>query len=206
MDTANPPLPDGYSAVPSGKIANVVTCLEMLEKPPAKPARPGEPELTIERWDRPDLDEYRALFRAIGEEWMWFSRLVMPDDELRVILADPNVHVYTLMNGDRRVGLLELDFRKAGECELAYFGLVADAIGQGAGRILMNVAIDKAWTRSIKRFWVHTCHFDHPGALSFYQRSGFRPYAFMVEVTDDPRLTGQMRRDAARHVPLIEPR
>ena len=61
MDTANPPLPDGYSAVPAGKIANVVTCLEMLEKPPAKPARPGEPGLTIERWDRPDLGEYRAF-------------------------------------------------------------------------------------------------------------------------------------------------
>ena len=206
MDTVNPPLPDGYSAVPAGKIANVVTCLEMLEKPPAKPARPGEPGLTIERWDRPDLGEYRALFRAIGEEWMWFSRLVMPDDKLRSILGDPDVHVYTLLEGARRVGLLELDFRKAGECELAYFGLVADAIGQGAGRMLMSAAIEKAWEKPIRRFWVHTCHFDHPGAVAFYQRSGFTPYAFMVEVTDDPRLTGQMRRDAARHVPLIEPR
>lgn len=206
MDTVNPPLPDGYSAVPAGKIANVVTCLEMLEKPPAKPARPGESGLTLERWDRPDLGEYRALFRAIGEEWMWFSRLVMPDEELRAILSHPEVHVYGLTDGGRRIGLLELDFRTEGECELAFFGLITDAIGQGAGRMLMNAAIDKAWARPIRRFWVHTCHFDHPGALSFYQRSGFRPYAFMVEVTDDPRLTGQMRRDAARHVPLIEPR
>ncbi|MBC7311895.1 MAG: GNAT family N-acetyltransferase [Rhizobium sp.] len=206
MDTVNPPLPDGYSAVPAGKIANVVTCLEMLEKPPAKPARPAEPGLTIERWDRPDLGEYRALFRAIGEEWMWFSRLVMPDEELRAILSHPEVHVYALTDDGRRIGLLELDFRTDGECELAFFGLVTDAIGHGAGRMLMNAAIEKAWARPIGRFWVHTCHFDHPGALSFYQRSGFRPYAFMVEVTDDPRLTGQMRRDAARHVPLIEPR
>ena len=206
MDTVNSPLPDGYSAVPAGKIANVVTCLEMLEKPLAKPARPAESGLTVERWQKPDLDEYRALFRAIGEEWMWFSRLVMPDDELSAILTSPDVHVYALMEGARRVGLLELDFRKAGECELAYFGLVADAIGQGAGRMLMNAAIEKAWEKPIRRFWVHTCHFDHPGAVSFYQRSGFRPYAFMVEVTDDPRLTGRMRRDAARHVPLIDPR
>lgn len=204
MCTVNTPLPDGYSAVPAGKIANVVTCLEMLEKPTAKPARPAEPGLTIERWEHPDLTEYRALFRAIGEEWMWFSRLVMPDEELRAILSHPEVHVYALTHGGRRIGLLELDFRTEGECELAFFGLVTDAIGQGAGRMLMNAAIDKAWARPIKRFWVHTCHFDHPGALSFYQRSGFRPYAFMVEVTDDPRLTGQMRRDSAPHVPLIE--
>ena len=40
MDTVKAPLPDGYSAVPAGKIANVVTCLEMLEKPPARPTRP----------------------------------------------------------------------------------------------------------------------------------------------------------------------
>lgn len=206
MDTVNPPLPDGYSAVPAGKIANVVTCLEMLEKPPARPTRPPQAGTTIERLENPDLGEYRALFRAIGEEWMWFSRLVMPDAELDAILSHPDVHVYALTEGGRRIGLLELDFRTEGECELAFFGLVPDAIGQGAGRILMDAAIDKAWANPIRRLWVHTCHFDHPGALSFYQRSGFRPYALMVEVTDDPRLTGKMRRDAARHVPLIEAR
>lgn len=204
MDTVNPSLPDGYSAVPAGKIANVVTCLEMRERPPARPVPPADAALRVDRWEKPELAAYRALFREIGEEWMWFSRLVMPDDQLSAILGDPDVHVYALKDGERRVGLLELDFRTPGECELTFFGLVTDAIGQGAGRILMNTAIDKAWERPIDRFWVHTCHFDHPGAVSFYQRSGFRPYAFMVEVTDDPRLTGQMRRDAARHVPLID--
>ncbi len=204
MDTVNPSLPDGYSAVPAGKIANVVTCLEMRERPPARPVPPVEAALRVDRWETPELAAYRALFREIGEEWMWFSRLVMPDDQLSAILGDPDVHVYALKDGERRVGLLELDFRTPGECELTFFGLVTDAIGQGAGRILMNTAIDKAWDRPIDRFWVHTCHFDHPGAVSFYQRSGFHPYAFMVEVTDDPRLTGQMRRDAARHVPLID--
>ncbi len=204
MDTVNPSLPDGYSAVPAGKIANVVTCLEMRERPPARPVPPADAALRVDRWEKPELAAYRALVREIGEEWMWFSRLVMPDDQLSAIVGDPDVHVYALKDGERRVGLLELDFRTPGECELTFFGLVTEAIVQGAGRILMNTAIDKAWERPIGRFWVHTCHFDHPGAVSFYQRSGFRPYAFMVEVTDDPRLTGQMRRDAARHVPLID--
>ncbi|GEO83436.1 MULTISPECIES: GNAT family N-acetyltransferase [Alphaproteobacteria] len=206
MDTENTSLPNGYSAVPAGKIANVVTCLEMLEKPPAKTVRAPETGLSVERWENPDLGEYRALFRAVGEEWMWLSRLVMPDEKLSAILSEPDVDIYTLKDGRRRVGLLELDFRTLGECELVFCGLVSDAIGQGAGRALMNAAIDRAWERPIKRFWLHTCHFDHPGAIAFYQRSGFRPYASMVEVTDDPRLTGQMRRDAAKHVPLIEPR
>jgi GNAT superfamily N-acetyltransferase len=81
---------------------------------------------------------------------------------------------------------------------------VPQAIGQGAGRFLMAQAIQKAWEKPIARFWVHTCTLDHPSALGFYQRSGFRPYALMVEVAADPRLSGVLGREAAPHVPLIE--
>jgi hypothetical protein len=69
---------------------------------------------------------------------------------------------------------------------------------------LVNFAIDRAWARPIRRLWAHTCNFDHPAALAFYYRSGFRPYAFMVDVADDPRLTGHMPRTAAPHVPLLD--
>jgi hypothetical protein len=41
--------------------------------------------------------------------------------------------------------------------------------------------------------------------LPFYCRSGFTPYATLVEVNDDPRLTGLVPRHVAPHVPLIEP-
>ncbi|MBO3760500.1 GNAT family N-acetyltransferase [Ciceribacter sp. L1K22] len=202
MDTKNPHLPMGYSPVPPGKLANVVTCLEMLEPPPTRPAPAGS--LTVERWHSPSVEDYRDLFRRVGEDWMWVSRLLMAKEELAAILGDPGVEVYTLTDGRERLGLLELDFRKEGECELAFFGLVPEAIGGGSGRLLMNTAIGRAWEKPISRFWVHTCNFDSPAALPFYQRSGFKPYAVMVEVSDDPRLTGEMRRDAASHVPLIE--
>lgn len=205
MDTKNPPLPTGYSPVPPGMLANVVTCLEMLEPPPMRADPPVE-GLTVERWINPPLDAYRDLFRRVGEDWMWTSRLLMADAELSAILADPGVEVFAVTKNGTRVGLLELDFRTEGECELAFFGLAEEAIGKGAGRMLMNMAIATAWARPIRRFWVHTCNFDHPAAVGFYQRSGFTPYALMVEVSEDPRLAGKMRRDAARHVPLIEPR
>ncbi|MDR6818641.1 GNAT superfamily N-acetyltransferase [Neorhizobium sp. 2083] len=204
MKTENPPLPSGYSAVPPGKIATVVTCLEMHGRPRRKTS-PAPDTLVLEHWQSPAPDEYRALFRAVGENWMWVSRLVMGDDELAAVLNDPQVEIYVLLDGGRRIGLLELDFREEGECELVYFGLVSGAIGKGAGRFLMNWAIEKAWAHPIRRFWVHTCHFDHPAAMQFYQRSGFTPYALMVEVLDDPRLTGQMPRTASPHVPLIGP-
>jgi GNAT superfamily N-acetyltransferase len=205
MSNWNPALPAGYSHVAPGQIANVVTCLEMTEKPPARPGRPLAEGTILEPLEGADLIAYRDLFRRIGQDWMWYSRLVMPDDKLRRILADPLVEVLLLRQGGAPIGLLELDFRSEGQCELAFFGLVRDAIGQGAGRYLMDRAIQCAWARPIRRFWVHTCSFDHPGALDFYRRSGFQPYAFAVEVADDPRLTGHLPKSAAPQVPLIEP-
>jgi GNAT superfamily N-acetyltransferase len=205
MDHNKSSLRDGYSVLPPGKLANLVTCLEMTEKPAAKPQPSTHSALSLQRIAQPDLESYRALFRRVGQDWMWFSRLIMPDERLRRILTDPKVEIYTLNDGPAEIGLLELDFREEGQCELAFFGVVPEAIGQGAGRFLMDQAIALAWARPIRRFWVHTCSFDHPSALAFYRRSGFRPYAYAVEVHDDPRLTGHLPRTAAPHIPLIEP-
>ena len=203
MQTTNPVLPAGYSPLAPGMIANVVTCLEMTARPQPMPVRPA-PAYSLRRWERPQLDAYRDLYRQVGTDWMWFSRLFMADEKLQAILWDPQVEVYSLHDGAQDIGLLELDFRSEGQCELAFFGVVPEAIGQGAGRFLMDRAIELAWARPIQRLWVHTCTLDHPAALGFYLRSGFRPYAVMVEVHKDPRLTGHLPRDAARHVPLIE--
>jgi len=205
MKTDNPPLPLGYSALPAGTIANVVTCLEMRRRPDAPVASAAASDLVLEHWTDVDLGHYRSLFRRVGEDWMWVSRLVMPDDELRAALSDPQVELYAAIKDGEPAGILELDFRADGECELVFFGLVPEAIGQGAGRWLMNQALEKAWEKPISRLWLHTCHFDHPGAITFYRRSGFEPYGTFVEVTEDPRLTGKMRIDAAQHVPLIRP-
>jgi GNAT superfamily N-acetyltransferase len=203
MDTKNTPLPAGYHDVPANMLATIVTCLDMSQKPAARPDPPAD-GLAVERWPSPTVDDYRALYRRIGEDWLWVSRAVMADEALKAIIGDPSVEIYSLMRNGVRLGLLELDFREAGQCELAFFGLDKSLIGSGAGRILMNVAIDKAWEKPISRFWVHTCHLDHPAALAFYQRSGFTPYKRMVEIFEDPRQTGKLRPDAAPHFPLLK--
>lgn len=204
MSHANPPLPLGYSPIPPGHVANVATFLEMTSRPAGTTGKASASDLSIARWLDPDLKNYRALFTTIGEDWLWHSRLVMPDDRLLGIFRNPDVEVYRLYRGQTVAGLLELDFTTAGECELSFFGLVPQEIGKGAGRFLMDEAIRRAWARPIKRFWVHTCTFDHPAALQFYQRSGFTPYQMKVEVHADPRLIGHLRREAAPHVPIIE--
>ncbi|MGA2189370.1 MAG: GNAT family N-acetyltransferase [Steroidobacteraceae bacterium] len=194
----------GYSDVPDGKLASVVTCLEMLAKPALRAER-GDASWQLRRVAQPDPLWYRELFGRIGAEWLWYSRLVMPVGDLEAILRDTGVEIYAFVVEGRDEGLLELDFREPGSCELAFYGLTAAAQGRGAGRWLMNRAIERAWERPITRFWVHTCTLDHPDALGFYVRSGFRAYARRIEIADDPRLTGLMPRSAAAHIPLIEP-
>lgn len=196
------PLPAGYHPLPQGHLANVVTCLEMTAKPALRAA--PENSFTLERMGADDTGRFRALFRAIGQDIMWFSRLMLSEDRLAAIIGDGNVQCLALVREGQDVGLLELDFREEGQCELSFFGVVPSAVGGGAGRYLMNEALTRAWAQPIARMWVHTCNYDHPSALGFYQRSGFRPYAVMVEVHPDPRLTGQMPRHASPQVPLIE--
>lgn len=197
-------LADGYSDVPHGKLAAVVTCLEMKSKPDVRSERSDAP-WRLRRVTQPNPDWYRELFRRVGSDWLWYSRLVMPLAELQTILGSDAVEVYALSANGVDEGLLELDFRDSGQCELAFFGLTAAVQGQGAGRWLMNRAVQRAWDQPIGRFWVHTCTHDHPDALGFYLRSGFVPYARRVEVADDPRLTGLMPRTAAAAIPVIGP-
>ena len=196
-------LADGYNDVPAGKIAAVVTSLEMTARPPAR----DEPEnrgWSLRAVATPDLAWYRDMFRRVGGDWLWFSRLYMSDARLGAIIQHPQVEIFALVAEGSDEGLLELDFRVAGECELGFFGLTRRMLGQGAGRFLMNHAIARAWSRPIARFWVHTCTLDHQAAPAFYQRSGFRAFRRQIEIADDPRLAGLLPRDAAPHIPLIE--
>ncbi|GGE40789.1 GNAT family N-acetyltransferase [Actibacterium pelagium] len=195
-------LAPGFHDVPSGHLAAVVTHLQMLDRPPARPS-PDLQDLSLIKHETVAPDWYRDMFRRIGQDYLWFSRLHMKDADLAQIFETPDYDLYTLRKGDDDLALLELDFRKAGECELAFFGLDAALIGTGAGRLLMNHAIDLAFTRPITRFHVHTCTLDSPQALGFYVRSGFTPYRTEVEIAPDPRLTGDLPESAAPQIPLI---
>jgi GNAT superfamily N-acetyltransferase len=195
------PISDGYTDVPQGKLAAVVTSLEMISRPPLRPAPAGP--WSLRRVERPGLDWYRNLYDRIGRDWLWVSRLALGDEDLAAILRSPEVEVHSLVADGGDEGMAELDFRVPGVCELAFFGLTPALVGRGAGRYLMNRAIEIAWSQPIRRFWVHTCTLDHPGALAFYRRSGFKAFRRQVEIIDDPRLTGLSPPDAAPQIPII---
>lgn len=191
--------------VPPGQIATVVTSLEMTAPPRPQPI-PASP-LQLRRWASPDPVKYRALFRRVGEPWLWFSRLVMEDAELCGIIGDQGVEIYAITDPRGvEVGIIELDFRETATAELSFLGLVPELAGKGHGRWLMARTLALAWRTDIKRVWVHTCTLDHPSALGFYRAQGFLPFARAVEIFADPRLAGVLSREAAPHAPVLSSR
>jgi GNAT superfamily N-acetyltransferase len=195
-------LPNGYTVLPPGKLANAVTWLEMRHKPDGHGA-PDRSDLRLELLRGRDLVRYLRIFRAVGDSWLWSGRLALAPKDIAAVLDAPQTHAFALVEAGADIGLMEISF-EANAAELAYFGIVDEAIGRGIGRWLMAQAIALAWTRPIERFWLHTCSFDSPGAIGFYRQSGFVPYQFGIEIMDDPRLSGQLPRTAGAHIPLIE--
>jgi len=194
---------NGYTDIPNGKVANIATYMEMRAHPGLRPVDGGS--FALFHMQKPDLARYQALFKAVGEEWLWFSRLTMDDAVLAKTINTPGFEIFIAQKGNADIGLLELDIRNPDDIELAYFGLAEQAIGTGAGRWLMNAAISRVFDHhKARRFFVHTCTMDSPQAFEFYRRSGFIPYKRAVEIADDPRLTGHIARDKGKHHPIIE--
>ena len=113
-------LPDGYSDVPAGKIAAVVTHLEMTARPAPRPDPAGA--WTLRRVEMPPRSTGIAIsIAASARPWLWISRIRMPDAELAAIIQSPLVEVYALAHEGRDEGLLEMDFREPGQCEIVFF-------------------------------------------------------------------------------------
>ena len=195
-------LPNGCYDLPSGKLANVATCLEMRAAV-LQPQLPWPDGVGLRRFGPENASDYRDVFRRVGQDLLWFSRLIIPLAELEAILAHPDVEAFVLERDGQPLGLLDLDFRERLDCELAFFGLVPQAVGSGLGKVLMAEAVRRAFGRNIDRLWVHTCSNDHPHALPFYVKAGFKPFKRMLEIHDDPRLSGHLSRDAAPQIPLL---
>ncbi len=155
------------------------TYLELKEPGRFRPAFGDFRDLLVERVERPTPDLYRECYRTVGESYHWRDRWDWTDEELRAHLAQPEItlHVARRGRGGALVGWYEL--RRVPEdrsVEIAYFGLVPGAIGQGLGKHLLSCAVRDAWALQPARVWLHTCTLDHPAALPNYKKRGFVPY------------------------------
>jgi GNAT superfamily N-acetyltransferase len=190
-----------YEPVADGELAAVVTFLEMRRRTAFEvPSSPFH----LRRVEVPQPEHYKQLFRLIGGPWLWFSRLIMDDAHLATIIQHPKVELYSVTDENGlEAGMVELDFREPGQCELAFVGLVPELSGKGHGRWLLAEAVSRAWRDEVTRIHVHTCSLDHPAALGAYRRAGFTPFKRAIERFPDPRLLGILPASCAPQIPLL---
>ncbi len=181
-----------------GEVGTVVTFLEMAERPRPRPL-PASP-LRIVQWRAVQPAKYRLLFRRVGGRWLWYSRLMMDDADLLGSVGE----VYAVVDrAGIEVGMIELDFRKRGECLIRFLGLVPELAGRGHGKWLFGQVLALAWRPGIERVHVNTCTLDHPAALPSYLKAGFKAYKRAFESFPDPRQAGCLPPDVAPQIPLV---
>lgn len=154
-----------------------VTHLEMTARPGwPRPHMPAGPPSALIGAERAPLWYFLALYDRVGAEYEWTDQIEAPADEVSAFLHDPAVTLYTFVRAGWPHGFFVLDARATSTCDLAYFGLVPEAIGRGLGSFLLQTAIHMAWDRPwVERVTVNTNSLDHPRALPLYQKAGFVP-------------------------------
>ncbi len=154
-----------------------VTWLEMTGRPRFDwPKLPMGHERMLLRADTPPGWYLIALYDAVGRDHAWTDLHEVALDDVTAWVQDKKVALYTLMAQGWPHGFFMLDGREDGICDLAYFGLVPEAIGKGLGWWLLQSAVLTGWARpGVNRLTVNTCTLDHPRALIQYQRAGFQP-------------------------------
>lgn len=160
------------------EIDYVVTYLAMDARPgrPCPPLPAGPPCALIAAKSPPNW-YFLDLYRAVGHDYEWTDQFDRPAEELADWLHDENVVLYTFLRAGWPHGFFVLDRRTPKVCELAYFGLVPEAMGRGLGWFLLDTAVHMAWeTSEVRRVTVNTNSLDHPRALPLYQKAGFVPF------------------------------
>lgn len=165
------------TVLPAGsEVDYTVTWLEMTDCPSYDwPTLPLGTPASLIHAPKPPRWYFLALYEAVGRDYAWEDAPQVPAGELEVWLQEAK-DLYTLIRDGVPAGFFLLNRSKPDETDLAYFGLVPEAVGQGLGTYLLRTAILTAWSRDdIQRLTVNTCTLDHPRALSHYQRNGFMP-------------------------------
>lgn len=159
------------------KVDYVVTFLEMPARPNfARPHLFGKSPSALIHAVNPPGWYFLSLYDAVGRDYEWVDWHAASAEELAAFVGDEAVQLYTFLRDGWPHGFFMLDTRESGVVDLAYFGLVPEAVGKGLGTWLLETAIHMAWdVPGCAKLTVNTCTLDHPRALAHYQKHGFQP-------------------------------
>ena len=127
--------------------------------------------------DKPDYQLNKFFYKEIGKKHNWIDRLSWSEKQWIEYLNDQHVKTYILKENDNLVGFFEqIFYQSEKDCEIAYFGVLEEYIGQRYGGYLLSEAIKMSFKKGSKRVWVHTCSLDHKHALKNYQARGMKVF------------------------------
>lgn len=159
-----------------------VTFLEMDTPPAHYPSLPVNRQIALLRTKEIPLHFYRYLMDRVGRKWDWVNALRLSDEELAAGIHREDRDIRVLYLDGAPAGLFDISPNLPEDVELAYFGMMEHAMGQGIGRWFLGAAIEACWSYKPRRVTVQTCTLDHPAALPLYQKLGFRPVAQKKEM------------------------
>ncbi|HTV67057.1 MAG TPA: GNAT family N-acetyltransferase [Rhizobiaceae bacterium] len=152
-----------------------VTFLEMKAPPLHYPPLPYGRQIALLKTRNAPRHFYRYLMDRVGRKWHWVNSLRTSDAEIEEGLRASGRDIRVLYLDGAPAGFFDLKPHLPEEVELAYFGMMDHALGQGIGRWFLGAAIEACWSHGPKLVTVQTCTLDHPAALPLYQRLGFSP-------------------------------
>lgn len=159
-----------------------VTHLEMLAPPSRRVPPPIGFKLALMRAEGMPLHFYRYLYERVGKPHHWMGRRTMSDDELSAVIHGEEAEIEVIYVDGAPAGFFELDLsRRPHECEIVYFGLMAEYQGRGLARFFLSAAIHAAWEHEPGKVTIHTNTLDSPKALRLYQQLGFAAVAYSQE-------------------------
>ena len=166
--------------------------LEMLGRDQLQTAGPPSEAARVTQAEVPSPEFSRFLYTAVGGSWYWIDRLGWDLARWQAYVGRPALQTWVLYVSGTPAGYVELEAQPAEsnvEVEVASFGLLPRFVGQGLGKYLLSVGVERAWAMDPRRVWLHTCSLDGPHALANYQARGFRVYderRHVQEVADRP--------------------
>lgn len=173
-----------------------VNYFELLTPPNQAPVPiPSERGIQMARAKVIPLWYFFALYDAVGYEYQWQDMHLKDREEVQKFLDDDRVEMHTMLRHGYPQGFFLLDWRQLGICDIAYFGLVREAIGKGLGGWLLDFALDTGWRRGgVAKMTVNTCTFDHPNARGLYEGRGFSHIGSEIREREPMELCSHMQR------------
>jgi len=150
--------------------------LEMLQPLELRAVDCPRADVRVEYAAIPSPELNRFLYTAVGGHWYWLDRLEWDYARWLEYLDRAAVETLVMYVSGTPAGYIELEAQADDNIEVAYFGLLPTFTGRRLGGYLLSVGVARAWAKSARRVWVHTCSLDGPTALANYRARGFRVY------------------------------